>query len=225
MITLQQIRDFALARADMQNSNFRNITNLNYMVNTSIEELYDLIVSRFEDYYVEQFQFTINAPDDGYTIPVPVYKLRGIDAQINADWVTLNTFTFEERNIANRNVNRGFLGVYSLRYRWVGSQIKMVPQDQAPGVYRAWYIPRFTDLVNDTDTLQADLEQWVDYIVVDVGIKLLQQEESDTSVLMAQKEALKQRIQAMASNRDAGNPQRITDVSVNYWWDDFFLGR
>ena len=73
--------------------------------------------------------------------------------------------------------------------------------------------------------MSLDLEQWIDYVVVDVAIKLLQQEESDPSVLMAQKEALKQRIQAMATNRDAGSPGSITDVNVNYAWDDFFLGR
>jgi hypothetical protein len=49
---------------------------------------------------------------------------------------------------------------------------------------------------------------------------MLQKEESDVSVLMAQKAELKQRITESAANRDADNPLTVTDIylSNNKFW-------
>jgi len=60
---------------------------------------------------------------------------------------------------------------------------------------------------------------WTEYIIVDAAIKCMQKEESDTSVLMAQKQALIARIEAAAANRDAGNPAVVSDSQ----WSDFWL--
>ena len=215
MTTLLQIREFALARADMQHSNFRDTTQLNYMINKSAEELYDILVSRFEDYYSKSVEFNIAPGNDGYLLAQSIYKLRGVDYSNGGTWITLHPFTFEERNRGNRY---GANLLANRRYRWMGQDFKVMPPDQAAGKYRLWYIPRFTDMVTDSDVLDFNLEQWVDYIVVDVGIKLLQQEESDTAVLMAQKAGLMARITSMASNRDAGSPETITDSRRD--WDD-----
>lgn len=60
---------------------------------------------------------------------------------------------------------------------------------------------------------------WLEYVVTDAAIKMLQKEESDTSVLQFQKAALIKRIEAAAENRDAGNPATIADVQwTNGTW-------
>jgi hypothetical protein len=66
-------------------------------------------------------------------------------------------------------------------------------------------------LVSDTDTVQG-VSGWTEYIIVDAAIKMMQKEESDVSVLMAQKQALLQRIEAMSQNRDAGMPSTVADA-------------
>ena len=48
--------------------------------------------------------------------------------------------------------------------------------------------------------------------MIDAAIKALQKEESDTSVLMAQKVAMKDRIESMAQNRDIGECETISDT-------------
>jgi hypothetical protein len=53
---------------------------------------------------------------------------------------------------------------------------------------------------------------WLEYVITDAAIKAMQKEESDVSVLMAQKAALVARIIAAAENRDAGNPATVADV-------------
>ena len=49
---------------------------------------------------------------------------------------------------------------------------------------------------------------------------MLQKEESDVSILMAQKAELTQRITNAAANRDADNPLTISDISMsnNRFW-------
>lgn len=220
-IALEDLIEGALEKADMQNSHFRSSDEIKNYVNASVEELYDLVVLRYEDYYVETVEFTIASGNDGYTIPQLVYKIKGLDLLSGSDWLNVDRFNFEERNRGQQQLL--LTSIYSdVRYRAIGSTIKIIPKDNAPGTYRLWYIPRFTDLVDDSDTLQADLEQWHEYVMVDVAIKLLAMEESDVSVLMAQKAALQNRIQNAASNRDAGQPEVVTRVRNRYNEDEFF---
>jgi hypothetical protein len=100
----------------------------------------------------------------------------------------------------------------------MGDNLLLYPNDQASGVYQMWYVPRFTPLVADSDAMSNVLD-FEEYVVVDSAIKCLVKEESDPQALMIQKEALKTRIQNMASNRDVESPERIADRSQQA---DFF---
>jgi len=51
----------------------------------------------------------------------------------------------------------------------------------------------------------------------------LQKEESDVSVLLGQKAAMKRRIEEAANNRDAGQPLTVSDVYLEN--NEFFFGR
>jgi hypothetical protein len=219
MTTLAELRTLSLQRCDMVNSNFVSTSELNSWINQACDDLYDLIVSRYEDYYTTSFQFTINSPSDGYTLPTSVYKIRGLDFQISGDWVTIHTFTFEERNRGNRQINRALLGLTNIKYKWIGSDIKIIPGDQAAGTYRCWYIPDFVELSSDASTLSSDLDRWKEYIIAVVAIICLVKEESDPSAIMAEKAQLENRVRNMAQNRDAGAPERVQDVSSNLWDD------
>lgn len=74
--------------------------------------------------------------------------------------------------------------------------------------------------VSAEDNSVADgVSGWMEYVVTDAAIKMLQKEESDTSVLQFQKQALIKRIEAAAENRDAGSPATIADVQwTNGTW-------
>ena len=76
------------------------------------------------------------------------------------------------------------------------------------------------NVVSSEDNAVADgVSGWMEYVVTDAAIKMLQKEESDTSVLQFQKAALIKRIEAAAENRDAGSPATIADVQwTNGTW-------
>lgn len=216
---LSDIRTAVRQRADMVNTQFVTNTELNGYINASFGELYDLLVSRFEDYFMkldptthEPPQFTLSGSQSSYVLPSDFYKLRGLDSNGGgaSEWLTVNNFNFINRN--RRSVNRLNYGMRGLNYRIMNDVLKIFPADQAAGTYRIWYIPRVPTLTLDADSTSGYTMDFDEYIVVDSAIKCLVKEESDVSVLMAEKEILRQRILAMSANRDASAPEKVSQV-------------
>lgn len=225
-MTLAQVRTAARQRADQENSNFVSDSELNSYIQLSYAELYDIITSRFEDYHIQQLEFTITDGEKNYPLPDDFYKLRGVDLSADGadNWITVTKWNFQERNNSNRPVNRPLLGFNSVQYRILGDNIEFLPVTQAPGSYRMWYIPQCPTLSSDTSVVQG-VNGWEEYVIVDAAIKMLVKEESDTTVLQLAKNQMLQRIEMLASNRDAGLPERTSDVTRNgYDWPFYNRG-
>lgn len=235
-ITLSQLRQQARERADMTNSTFVTDTELNSYVNKSLAELYDILVQCYgSDYYTaDPVYFYAQTGVENYDIPTILaggyggsgistghtfYKLAGLDAKVTSqEWSTLKPYMFNERNRFQRFGIWDRLGITNLRYRLIGNNIKFAPVPTSQCPLRIWYVPAAPILVADADVYD-DLNQFAEYIIVDAAIKMLQKEESDVSVLLAEKAALKRRIEEAGQNRDAGKPESIGDIYIE---DDFF---
>lgn len=219
MATLAELRTQIRERTDQTDSTFIEDAELNRFINQSQKELYDLLVSSNEDYYTnDPVSFTVASGSDTFSLPADFYKLRGVDISLNGnadEFTTVRPFEFGERNRANTSLVRHIYGRSTVRYRLRQNKLAFVPKDKAPGEYRLWYIPRAPDLVNDTDTFDG-INGWEEYIIVDASIKIMQKEESDASIFLAQKAELRQRIEALAE-RDQGFPEKITDVQREYF--------
>jgi hypothetical protein len=224
-MTLAEIRTLVRQRADMEGSQFVTDAEVNKYINASYAELYDILVSRFDDYFSTTATFTLSGGANSYALPSDFYKARGLDLQVNgSDWATVRAFNFQERNARGRATSRLAYGFRNVTYRVMGSNLKFLPEDNAAGTYRFWYIPRFTPLASDSSQM-GDVLDFEEYVVVDAAIKCLIKEESDPSALMAIKEQLKQRILSMAADRDVGEPEKISDVSGSEDVSDFLFPR
>ncbi len=226
-LSLGQIRLMSQQRADRVNSQFVTLPEWNTYINQSYFELYDLLVTVYEDYFMASpLSITTDGINFLYALPdgsnnsgaAPFYKLLGVDCGLGAAanaWVTLKKFDFIGRNrYIYPQITSTYLGVFNLRYRLMGSNIEFIPTPSAGQILRLWYIPRVSQLLKDTDVMDG-VSGWTEYVIVDAAIKALQKEESDVSVLMAQKMALTQRIQDSAMNRDAGQPDTISNTRLN----------
>ena len=186
-------------------------------INQSYFELYDLLVTEYEDYFVQTpYEFQTDG-NQMYNLPSDFYKLLGVDLGLasspaNQAWVTLKKFDFISRNrYVYPQLSSTYLGVFNLRYRLVGGKVMFIPTPSSGQWIRMWYIPTLTTLSALTDTAQG-VSGWTEYIICDAAIKCGQKEETDVSVLMAQKMGLIKRIEETAMNRDAGQPDTISDV-------------
>lgn len=224
-MTLAQVRLASQQRSDMVNSDFISTAEWNSYINQSYFELYDLLVQKYgDDYFVAE---PVEIPMDGssYLYPLPdgtlysgapaFYKLLGVDLQLvnngsPGTFVTVKPFSFQDRNRYAVPNFQSFYGVTNLRYRLQGNNLWLTPTPASGQTIQLWYVPRLTQLVDDDDTVDG-ISGWTEYIIIDAAIKAMQKEESDVSVLFAQKQAMIQRIEAAAENRDAGNPACVTD--------------
>ena len=218
--SLSAIRDQVRQRCDMVNSQFISDVELNSYINASFVELYDILVSRFEDYFTKYpaIAFTI-VTGNTYTLPEDFYKLRALDGKFDGSdyWYGIKPFNFStDRNIRNRLIWRPVVGRSYLMYQILGNILYIIPEERAQCDYQMWYIPRATQLVNDSDVMDS-VNGWEEYVVVDACVKALTKEESDPSVFLAQKQAMLKRIEEMASNRDSGFTPKVGDAMSGEW--------
>lgn len=213
-VTLAQLRTNARNRADMANSQFASDSELNSLINSSANELWDLLVSTVEDYGLTSSTISVVAGTDTYSLPSNFYKLRGVDLVVdgNGNAVTLKPFNFAERNAYLFTPTWNVVGLSYLRYHVVGNSIRFVPVPNQAQTVKLWYIPVLTQMSADGDTLDG-VNGFEEYVVVDAARKLRVKEESDTTQLDMEKAALIARIQAMAADRDHGTAERIADVT------------
>lgn len=231
-MALAQIRLAAQQRADRVNSNFVGKAEWDSYINQAMFELYDLLITCFEDYAVAPpVDFTTVGNQDTYPLPdgtnysgAPAfYKLLGLDLSINSAnnaRVTVKKFNFIDRNnYVYPNTASTIYGVFNLRYRVFGKNIKLIPTPSSGQPLRMWYVPRLATLLKDTDTTDIGISGWIEYVIVRAAKYALDKEESDTTKLDQELLFLKGRIEESAQNRDAGQPDTISDTrGTNGFW-------
>lgn len=212
-------------RADMVNSQFISNSELETLVNESMTELYDLLVTTLgADYYVKDISFPLVAGQDTYALPFDFYKMAGVDlASGSGKPLTVRPFSFQERNRFNNSLiyDASTDGILRMRYRIIGDSIKFIPSIQAGYNVTLWYHPACEKLTSDLATFDG-VNGYEEIVIVLTAMKMLQKEESDTSALERRYQYLTKRIQDSAANRDAGFPERVSDVRRDAYDMDSF---
>lgn len=226
-ISLGELRDRSKQKADRVGSNFVTLPEWNFYINEAAKELYDLLITVYEDYYIAP-RLLINTVTNtqlydlpngqNYSAAPALYKLYGVDLGLNSSptaFVTLKKFNFIERNrYVYPQITSSLLGIFNLRYRLIGDQIMFIPQPQDGQPFGLWYFPRLRTLLQDTDILDG-ISGWELYVICRAAKYALDKEESDTQKLDAEILYLKQRIEASANNRDAGQGDTISNTRTN----------
>jgi hypothetical protein len=196
---------------------------INTHIQASWQELYELILERYQEQYAKNVSFNITSGTDTYTWATigcsDFYKCLGVDYYNGGGfYTTLRRFNFADRNSTTPSAPMlvGYPGLYEMKYQ-VRADAIVFMQPIVAGTIRLWYAPVAPTLTADGDTID-DVNGFGEYVVVDTAIKLMTKEESDISGLMAQKAALRDRIIASAATRDIGGPITVSDTS-RYGWE------
>ncbi len=234
-MSLGELRLRAQETADRVNSQFVTTSEWNSFLRLAMYELYDLLITSYEDLFASQIVFVnTNGTTQNYPIPdgatnylggtfpnsagppsPAFYKLAGMDLGINTSnnaWVTLLKFDFIERNkYVYPNSTSTIYGVYNMRYRLMGNFINIIPTPAGNQQIRMWYSPKLPALLQDTDLTTIGYSGWLRYPIVRAAKYALDKEEgSDTSKLDAEIVFLKKRIEESSQNRDTGVPDTIS---------------
>lgn len=244
-IALGELRLRAQQKADRVNSNFVTMPEWNFFINQAYYELYDMLITAYEDYYIApRLMFQTDGINQQYDLPngknysgaPALYKLYGVDLGLDAStnaWVTLKKFEFIQRNrYVYPQITSTFLGVFNMRYRMVGDKIMFIPTPSGGQTVGLWYFPRLTTLLSDTDVMDG-FSGWEQYVICRAAKYALDKEESPTDKIDQELLFLKQRIEATAQARDSGQGDVISDVRTRAerWggmggpgWDGSFGG-
>lgn len=239
-MSLGELRLHCQQTADRVNSQFVTKSEWNAFIRLAMYELYDLLITSYEDYYANQIVF-INTngtikdyplpdgatnylggtyPDTALGTPAQAfYKLSGMDLGINTSnnaWVTLLKFDFIERNkYVYPNSTSTIYGVYNMRYRLMGNKVNIIPTPAGNQQIRMWYTPRLPALLQDNDLTTLGFSGWLRYAIVRTAKYALDKEESDTTKLDEEIAFLKLRIEQTASNRDIGVADTISPTRAD----------
>lgn len=238
-MSLGELRLRCQQKADRENSNFLNNSEWNFNIRLSMYELYDLLMTSYEEYFAQSYVAiqtngqTANYPlPDGATnylgnnyngtsgVPAPAfYKLAGMDLNVNTSVLTpsrvsLLRFDFIKRNqYVYPNSTSTIYGVYNMRYRIMGNNINIIPTPAGNQTLIAWYSGRLPRLLLDTDLTTIGTSGWLNYVIARTAKYALdKEEETDTSKLGEEILFLKTRIEQAASNRDEGQADTISET-------------
>lgn len=239
-MSLFELRLRAQQTADRVNSQFVTTSEWNAFLRIAMYELYDILITSYEDLFASQFVFiNTNGTIQNYPLPDGVtnyvggtfpnssgtpsqafYKLAGMDLGVNTSnnaWVTLLKFDFIERNkYVYPNSTSTIYGVYNMRYRLMGNNVNIIPTPAGNQQIRMWYSPKLPALLKDTDLTTLGYSGWIRYPIVRAAKYALDKEEgSDTSKLDAEILFLKTRIEQASQNRDAGVPDTISPTRMD----------
>lgn len=236
-MSLYELRLRSQQTSDRVNGNFVTKTEWNAFIRLAMNELYDILITSYEDYYADQFVF-INTNGTTQNYPIPngydnylggvyagasgsparaLYKIAGMDLSVNTSSnarVTLLKYDFIERNkYVYPNSTSTIYGVYNMRYRLMGNSINFIPTPAGNQQVIMWYVPKLLSLLADTDCSTLGWSGWLRYVIVRSAKYALDKEEgTDTSKLDQEILFLKTRIEQAASNRDAGVPDTISET-------------
>ncbi len=223
--TLSQLRDRCKQRADMVNGSFISDDELDGYINSSIADLYDrLRAAQGEDYFTTPSPTVIYLTSSvaNYPLPSDFLSLRNIQESSTGtagSWFNINRVNFKALQTQTYTDN----GYHS--YRLTSGSVVLHPTPTASGQIQLWYVPASPQLVSGSDVFDG-YNGWEEFVVVDVAIKMLIKEESDTSALQGQRNQLIARIDRMAATRDDANPDTIQDVRGGWSpWSRWGFGR
>ncbi len=214
--TLATLRTTCQQRTDLVNSTFITTVEWNSWINSAAFELYDLLVTAYDNEYhvAEPYVFQTDGVTQRYPLPADFFKLLGVDVQVSnttSGWLRVPKFNYGDRT-KYMTPYQIFYGVRTnLRYRLDGNNLWLLPIAANSQYIQVLYVPRMTQLVLDTDVIDG-ISGWEEYIIADVAIKAQTKREQDASVYGALKADLAARIDQIAENRDAAAPGTVVDV-------------
>lgn len=206
-----------LWRADRQEATIPS-SRMNDIVNSSMRDLYDQILSSYGDeYFATSTDIAVDTSTDTYDLPQNFYKIISMDATVAGRVINLVKYNPEERNLYQQF---GIWDPYTpIRYRILGGtfqtvpQVRFIPNPSGDYTVSMRYVPSPPRLSQDDDFIDEQ-NGWADYIEVDGAIHLLDREETDTTMLRMERDRIVQRIMSMAPQRDLSRPDRVHDVEL-----------
>jgi hypothetical protein len=188
-------------------------SSVNDLINLAITEFYDILVAaRGHEAFISSATLALVSGTAIYVLPADFYELftmtlewSATDHEVVPDLTSLT----ERAAFSNFSIWTQWA---PKAYRVRGSSIEIVPTPTSAPICRIQYVPTFTDLVNDTDTLDG-VNGWEKLVALRVAIEMRASAEQAGGDLMGLYQLEHQRISDMAADRAALATKAVKDVT------------
>lgn len=216
-VTLLQMRTAVQTRGSYENSADITPTVLNDVINEALAETWDILVGKWEDYYVTRANLSVSANQDGITPPADFYKLRKleiVDTSMPSGYRRLRPHDLDYAHVFGPVSNKQY------RYRLEGSLLYLAPIPTVAETLRLFYIPACPVLAADGDTF--DGINGYEQLVIQLGLRRCKiRQDQPTGAEDAEIERLTRRVRTAADSRDADEPYYLNPRGPQQDpWDD-----
>lgn len=221
MTTLAQLRTRFYNRFDSGQSGYIGTAEANNLINEGARHLHNWLVSEAEYYQWREIVYPLNQGQSDYGLPADFQKLLKVFApQIYSSpsatptWQPLRRLMPSEYRGPSFGALQGPYPLVPRAYMLMGQTLRILPLPPAnPGNILIWYVPKYVDLVLDTDSTElANDTGWEEFIVNQAVIGARIKEESDTGPLQDRQQQIMALIQSSIINRDMGQTAHVVDV-------------
>lgn len=212
--TVSELADKVRNRGEYKEGGYITDAMLIDFIDSAHTEVYDLLVGKWEDYYVTVATFSTTADVATYTLPTDFYKLLGLDVKVGDRWRLVRRY-----NLTQRNDNQNGLADV-LRYRLEGNNIHLIPTSSTVQDLRITYIPR-APILSALDDSVDGVNGWEELVVLLALRRCKVREEASVTAIDTEIARQMQRLESAADARDAGESeslQDLTNADSDYWF-------
>lgn len=157
--------------------------------------------------------FTTTSGVQTVDLPTSMEGLAGVEVQIDGDWLPMDEFDFADRHRGGQSATWYVTEDGRVSARWCLVGDKLFFQDPPDAGYsgRFWYIPLFTDLASDDETVNLYDHNHV--VVAYAAATCLDDDQLGADHLWAKVAAWEKKIERTASRRNRGSYGRVRDVT------------
>lgn len=220
-VTLGKLRGLARLYADQRPADETNAfvnavgttttAGVNDLINLAVGEFYDLLIKASGgDFNRTSADLAIVAGTSLYNLPATYYQ--GLAVELH--WAAQDVEPVDQMATSRdrwKFLNLNSWGSWSPKaFRRVGAQVEILPVPTSAVTARLWFVPVFTDLTADADTVNG-VNGWEKLIALKVAMELREIEESPPGQLPRMFEAEKERIEGLIADLNPG-PAQVVDV-------------
>ena len=183
-------------RTDMTNSGFISDVEIVGYINLAIADLHDILVTSYEDYYINQTDYTLPLTDGTRALPDSFYKVLGVDISMSSSFdsgsVTyrVRPYSFQERDAYSNPVMvsaRTTNTFYNIR----GNNIYFIPDPTVAAKARLYWVPEATFFASTGSGWEdqqiktvapAVAVGWEEFIILSVCIKMVMNNSSSGNI-------------------------------------------
>jgi len=214
---------------------------LNEWINEGVAEYYDLIVQKWADYYTKLSPtFLLQTGQDSYQLDTQggpggngiaglvaagdnFYKLRKLEILMSGSGVSTDSSNRWKRLFphdvdAQHLYSQWGLVAKGFRYRLQGIYLVLAPVPQSADTLRMFYIPTWTRLVQDTDSMDF-INSYEELVIQFALYRARIRQDLPTDHIEREIARLVKRVQQSSDGRDAGEPFYLSAAGPGYGLD------